>query len=105
MSLLTDLFKKRKIDNVNELSEEEKAVYDSWEKVLSKEEMTLEDVKNFCKTQCEVIEGKWFDLNLTTEKKSEFIAYHVVYKAILKAIDSPRIAREALEVQLRELLK
>ena len=36
-----------------------KIINDKPIKILSKEELTLEDIKEFCKTQCEIIEGKW----------------------------------------------
>ena len=103
--LLQTLLGKRGIETVNELDMDEKAQYDQWEKILSKEELTIEDVKQFCKSQVEVIEGKWKDLNVENTKKAELIPYHTVYKTLLSAIDSPRSARESLEQQLINLTK
>lgn len=111
--LLAKLLKKRGIKSFSELDDSpmpdnsptEKQKWDEWEKILSKEELTLEDVKQFCRSQIDVIEGKWKDLNTDQSKKAEFIPYHTVYKTLLQAIDSPRSSRESLEQQLNQLLK
>lgn len=104
-NILSKILGKRGINNVNELSPEEKQTFDNWEKILSKEELSIEDIKQFCKTQIGLIEGKWSDLNIEQGKKSELIPYHTVYRTILQAIDSPKVVREALERQLNELIK
>lgn len=104
-SLLEKLFRKRGIKDATELDPEERKDFDNWNAILSKEELTLEDVKMFCQTQCEIIEQKWRDYNLEEKKKSELLPYHTIYKTLLVAIDSPQIARSALEKQLTELTK
>lgn len=104
MSILDKLLQKRGIGSYQDLSKEEQKDFENWKQILSKEEMKLEDIKEFCKTQCEVIEGKWRDYNLKNERKSELIAYHTVYKTLLTAIDSPRNAREQLEQYLNQLI-
>ena len=103
--LLAKLLQKRGIESFDKLDKEEKQTFDEWEKILSKEELTLEDVKQFCSSQLEVIKGKWSNLDTETEKKKDLIPYFVVYQAILQAIDSPRSVRESLENQLNNLLK
>ena len=62
-NLLTKLFEKRGIKDATQLSPEERRDFDNWQAILSKDELTLEDVKVFCSTQCDVIEGKWKDYN------------------------------------------
>ena len=104
-SLIYKLFKKRGIEKLEDLTEEERITFKEWDKTLGKEELTLEDVKRFCNTQCEIIEGKWKDYTLLKEEKAELIPYHTIYKTLLTAIDSPKQAREALERQLTELTK
>ncbi len=104
-NLLLELFSRRGIKDPKELDVEEKAVFENWDKILSKEELTLEDVKSFCQTQVLIIEGKWADYTTDNAKKAELLPYYTCYKTLLKAIDSPKIAREALEIQLREQLK
>lgn len=104
-NILSRFLEKKGIINLNELSPEEKATYDNYEAVLSKEELTLEDVKDFCKAQLTKIEEKWRDLNLESFKKADLIPYHTVWKSILLAIESPKVVRESLEKQLTELIK
>jgi mRNA-degrading endonuclease HigB of HigAB toxin-antitoxin module len=103
--LLEKLFNKRGIKDTTQLTKEERQDFDNWTAILSKEELTTEDIKEFCKSQVDIIEGKWSDLNIENSKKAELIPYHTVYSVLLKVIDSPRLAREQLEKQLNELLK
>lgn len=103
-NLLSKLFAKRGIKDVKELSEEERKNFDEWQKILSKEELTIEDIKNFCQSQIEIIEGKWRDLTIEHYKKSEWIPYHTIYKTLLMAMESPRLARENLEKVLNDLI-
>lgn len=103
--LLEKLFRKRNIKDATQLDDEEKVVFENWQKILSKEEMTIDDIKHFCQSQIEVIEGKWKDYTVAQYQKAEYIPYHTVYKTILQAIDSPKVARESLEKQLIELTK
>ena len=102
--ILSKLLQKRGLSSTQELDKEEQATFETWQAVLSKDELTTEDIKNFCQNQVDVIEGKWQDLNTTQDKKAELIPYHTVYNLLLKAIDSPKAAREALEKNLQQLL-
>jgi len=101
--LLYKLFEKRGIKDSTELDSEEKSQFDTWDKILSKEQLSIEDIKNFCQSQIEVITGKWQDLSVEQAKKSEMIPYFVVYRTLLAAIDSPQESRRALEIQLNQL--
>lgn len=103
-SILHKLLERRGIESIDKLDKEERQTFDDWDKILSKEELTIEDIKQFCKAQIEVIEGKWKDLNVDNSKKAELIPYHTVYKTFLLAIDSPQSARESLEKNLNQLL-
>lgn len=104
-SLIHKLLHKRGIETVNELSSEEKQTFDTWQKILSKEALTTEDIKVFCQSQIDIIENKWKDLNTENIKKAELIPYHTVYKTLVMAIESPKSARENLEIQLQQLLQ
>jgi mRNA-degrading endonuclease HigB of HigAB toxin-antitoxin module len=104
-SLLTKLFSKKGIKDANDLIPEEKKTFENWNAILSKEELTIEEVKDFCKAQVDIIENKWRDYGLEQSKKAELIPYYTVYKTLLLAIESPKSAREALEKQLTEYLK
>ena len=101
--LLQKLLGKRGIKDIAALDEEEKVTFQGWQKILSKEELNIDDIKEFCNSQISVIEGKWQDYNLENTKKAELIPYHTVYKTLLLAISSPKVAREALEQQLINL--
>ena len=106
MSLLSirwDILNRRKL-KFDELSQEEQQTFKEWQLVLNKEELTTEDIKNFCRNQLEVIEGKWADLNLDQEKKAQLIPYHTCYRLMLAAIDAPKLAKESLEKNLIQLI-
>lgn len=105
MTILDKLLRHRGIKDVTELDKEEKDQFVVWQAVLSKGELTIEDIKKFCQAQITLIEAKWSNLEISQEKKAEFIPYHTVYKLLLGAIDSPKQAREALEAQLNQLIK
>lgn len=103
--LLTRLFQKRGIKDANDLSADEKSWFDQRQAILSKEELTIDDLKRFCETQLSIIETKWSDYAVNQEKKAELLPYYTVYKAILRAFDAPKVAREALEQELTQLLQ
>lgn len=105
MSLLNKLLAKRKIKDVKELDGEERKTYEVWQEILAKEELNIEDIKNFCKSQIGIIESKWADYGIETNKKSELIPYHTVWKLLLSAIDSPKQAKRSLEQHIEQLLK
>lgn len=102
--ILAKLLQKRGIEAVDQLTPEEKQDFETWDKILSKEELTLEDVKQFCNSQLEVIKGKWSNLDTDTDRKKDLIPYFVVYSTLLQVIDSPKLARESLEISLQQLL-
>ena len=102
--LIEKLLNRRGIKNPEELDKEEKQTFESWQLVLNKDELTTKDIVTFCRGQISVIENKWKDLETLNVKKAELIPYHVVYKTLLAAIESPRSAREALETHLNQLL-
>ena len=103
-NIIWRLLKKKGIESLDELDSEEKVVFDQWQAVLSKEELTLPDVKEFCKIQCEVIKQKWADYSIDQAKKAELLPYFTVYNSLLTVIDSPREARESLERHLESLI-
>lgn len=102
MSLLQKLLTRKGIKSTEELSKEERVVFDNYNKVLSKETLTIEDFKKFLETQITVIEGKWRDYDTKNEKKAELIPYHTCYKTLLQAIDAPLVEKRALEDYLNQ---
>ena len=105
MSILSRILQKRGIKSFNELENEEKKTFESWEKILSKNtEVTLQDIRKFCQTQCSIIEGKWKDYEMPQSKKAEMLPYFVVYRTLSSIIDSPDVEKEQLEKYLNQLL-
>jgi hypothetical protein len=102
--LIEKLLNKRGINNPDQLDQEEKKTFENWQLVLNKSELATPDIILFCQSQISVIENKWKDLEMPLSKKAELIPYHTVYKTLLAAIESPKAAREALEIQLNQLL-
>ena len=101
---LQKLLIKKGIKDTSELNDEEKAIFENWNKVLSKEELSVNDIREFCQNQIDVINGKWKDLNLENSRKAEMIPYFTVYQTLLQAINSPKAIREQLEKHLNQLL-
>ena len=112
MSILDLFLKKQGVKDPNELdnipnpdgSPTEREVFEKYKKILSKEELTLDDFKQFLAAQISVIEGKWRDLNLEQNKKAELIPYHTVYKTLEQVISSPLAEREQLINYLTQLI-
>lgn len=77
----------------------------NYEKTLSKDDLTLEDLKIFLTAQIGLIEYRWKSFDVSNEKKSELIPYHTVYKIIEQAISAPQSERAQLEAHLNNLLK
>lgn len=102
--LIEKLLNKRGINSPDQLDKEEKQTFENWQLVLNKSELTTSDILSFIGSQISVIESKWKDLEIPNAKKAELIPYHVVYKTLKAAIESPKAAREALEIQLNQLL-
>jgi len=105
MNILNKILEKRGIKDTNELDAEEKQQFEQWRVILAKEELSTEDIKEFCKTQCEIIENKWKSFDILTERKSELIAPYTIYKTLVQAIESPKKGREQLEQYLNDLIK
>lgn len=104
-SLLAKLLRKRGIETVEELSHEERATFDKYEKVLNKRELTVADLRQFIQARIDHIEMKWKDMNIDAGKKAELVPYFTVYKTLLQAIDAPMSEREALEQVLMQQIQ
>lgn len=103
--LLSKLLHKRGIENIKDLSPEEKDWFDQKQSILSQpEEVKIEDFKKFCESQIGLIEEQWKNLDNSTQKNERLIILHSVYSTIIKAIISPKAERQALEEYLQKLL-
>lgn len=103
--LLEQLFKKRGITNVNELTSEEAKQFDDWQKILSEGEITVPKIKQFCELQLGIIKGQMKDYNNTPQKNERLTIYFNIYDTLLTLINSPQAEREALEKYLNQLIK
>ena len=112
-SLLSRWLEKRGVKSADDLdntpmpdgSPTELEIYNEYKKGLTKEDLTMEDLENYCLGQVSIIEAKWADYNVDKAKKAELLPYHTIYKAILNVIKGPVAVREAMEKQLEQLTK
>jgi hypothetical protein len=110
-NLLTKWLEKRGVKSPDELdntpmpdgSPTELEVFNEYKAGLAKQDLTLEDLKNYCLAQISVIESKWADYSIDDSKKSQLIPYHTVYKTLINVIDGPVAVRTAMEKQLEKL--
>lgn len=104
IGIIMDIFKKRGIESIEKMSEEEKATYDKWTFILSEGEISVEKILKFCESQIMLIENQWADTANSQEKNNRLISQHTVYRTLIKAISAPRGEAEALEKYLVSLL-
>ena len=101
ISLLTKLLNKRGIEKEEDLSKEEKEIFDKYKLVLSGDLVTIETLKEFCRSQIISIENKCDGVTpLTTLQQASL---HV-YMTLLKAIEAPEAERASLEQYLTQLI-
>lgn len=112
MNILQKLLQKRGLESFDQLSDQplpdgspsEKQIYETYQKILSKEKLTIEDVAEFCQSNLNIITGKWSDLTVDSAKKAELIPFFTIYSLLLQTMQSPQKAREQLEQNLNQLL-
>ena len=105
-ALLSKLLNKRGIENVEALSKEEKEWFDEKQRILSQpDEITVEDFKRFCRSQLDLIEVQFKNLDNSSQKNEWLIILHTVYSSILKVATASKTERELLEDHLTQLLK
>lgn len=101
-SLLSRVLEKRGIEKEEDLSLEEKAVFDRYKAILSGTNVSVETLKSFCKSQISIIEGTIADgKNKPTDLQ---LASLHVYLNLLKAIEAPEAERESLERYLTQIV-
>lgn len=100
-ALVNRILEKRGIKDTKDLSPEEQATYDKWRLVLTGATVTPETMKEFCKAQVTIIEGKCDGVTPLTILQQACIH---VYTNILKAIEAPESERESLERYLTQIV-
>lgn len=103
MSLLSRLLEKRNIKSEEELFPEEKALYDTYKRLLTGDVVTVESIKQFCKTQIQIAQTKF--AGPPSKDDTYLKACLHVYLNILKAIEAPEAERESLERYLTQLIE
>jgi hypothetical protein len=93
------------VKNVSDLSSDEKATYDNWSKILSEGEITVEKIKEFCKSQKKLIETQYTNPDNTDKKDNILKASLGIYNALIGLIEGPRSEKESLEKYLEQLIK
>lgn len=103
--LLEQLFKKRGIKSVNELTTEEADQFDMWQKTLTEGEITVERIRDYCQSQVDIIKGQMKNLDNTPQKNERLTTYFNIYDNIITLISSPQVERESLEKFINQLIK
>lgn len=93
---------KKGIDDPAKLVGEEKATYEQYVAILSKEELTMDDLRTFLSQEIGKIEAKW---RTDMDHKDRLIPYHTVYGVIREAIDAPQRQRAQLEEYLSKQIQ
>lgn len=104
-NIISRIFAKRGIKNSSELTEEERVEFDNWQRILSRDELTIKDIKEFSERQIGALELIMHDISTPRERLERLVTLHSVYKALIAVIESPQKEREALEKQLTAMLE
>lgn len=99
--LISRILDKRKIDSVEELEPEERSQIRQWNIVLSGESVTIDTLREFCRSQISLIEDRADGVIPLTMIQQACIH---VYKNLLKAIEAPEAERKSLELYLTQLI-
>jgi hypothetical protein len=103
-TLINKVLKRRGIKDLNELSNEERADYDRWKKVMTGDVVTIPMMKDFMKAQIHILETR-FAVGDTNEKQDAFYkACLHVYLNLLQIISAPEAERASLERYLQSLI-
>lgn len=103
--LLSKILEKRGIASPEDLTLEEKEVYDKYRLILSGEAISIEQVKEFCNSQIRLIEDKFASQPSKVKEDDPFLKASLhVYLNVLRAIEAPEQERASLEKHLLSLI-
>lgn len=102
--LLTQLLEKWGITKIEDLTIVEKADFDRWNEVLNVEDITVENIEAFIRSEKSKVEDKLANPEIPREQRLELLPYLSIYKALLGLIASPKVEREQAEKSLEQLL-
>jgi len=105
LGLLKTWLEKQEIPDYTQLSEQEKATYDQWHAILTKE-LSLDDLKAFLAKQAATLSK---ELREAVVKGDDRLALRLVarldnYEAIVAMLDEPSRSREVLIGNLESLI-
>ena len=103
-ALLRKYLFKKGIKKVDELSDEERATFDQWDKTLTEDKITVGNIVDFCNAQLRDIEEAFKDNDRSKQKTERLATLHSVYSSIRDLVDSPKAQREQLIKYLTSLL-
>lgn len=101
MSLLSRWLTKLGVEKVDDLSSDEKQLYDHYKAILSGETLSVESIKEFCQQQIRIIEGSCDGKTPLTDLQQACLH---VYLNIVKAIEAPEAERLRLEQYLTQVI-
>lgn len=102
MSILSKWLDKRGIQKEEDLTPEEKVVFDRYKRVLTGEVVTIATLKAFCQNQLDIVLTACDGKNILTPIQQASIH---IYRNLLKAIEAPEAERESLERMLEAELR
>lgn len=102
MSILDKLLDKRGVKNIEELSKEERAIFDGYKRTLTGKTITIKDLEEFCRSQIRIIEGRFAGPD--NRYDSYLKASLHVYLTLLQALEAPKVERENLERYLISMI-
>lgn len=100
--LISKILKRRGIKSIDDLSDDERATFDKWERQLAETEITTPAIADFCKNEINKIEDKLTPDN-SESKNNRLIALLTAYKAIARLINSKKEQRESLIKYLKQM--
>lgn len=98
---LDKFLSKRGIEKIEDLTPDEQETLRRYQVILSTEEVTVQQIKDFCTAQLRVIESKADGINPLSNIQQACIH---VYINILKAIEAPLAERRSLETHLNQII-
>lgn len=102
LGLLSKLLRKRGIEDPKDLSIEERSSYESYKRILTGDQVTVDTIKEFCQNQLRIVENNCDGKTPLTPIQQACIH---VYVHLLKTIEAPEAERESLEKYLTQLIE
>ncbi len=99
---LSKLLTKFGVKSQEDLSPDELVTYERYKTILNGDSVTIDGVKEFCRSQIKIIESKCDGVNLLTAVQQASLH---VYMNILRMIEAPEQERESLERYLNQIIE